>query len=306
MNDSGDVVGTSRDAQSEYRAFLYTAGGDLYDLNDVVSAAGVLPPGATLYAPRDINNRGQIVGHYLSAAGSGVFRYTPAQGETAAEFLDLGEGSAVAINENGDVLKRSSVYIDGVGEFNLPTTSDGRTWTPTAISGEYVSGYAYIPGTSRTEAVRYTLGESLAEPLGFLDPKSASRSSFGSDVNAFGTVAGHSSNPGRWTGAHAVLFFADGTLKDLGTLGGRSSSAVAINSSGDAAGYSDDGTSDVPAIFVWHAIDGTMKKVTITNLSESGLSYGDVHVRWINSAGVMCGTSGQALGARATILTPVQ
>jgi probable HAF family extracellular repeat protein len=321
MNNAGDVVGTSQlppqpDGTYGYHAFLYT-GGQMYDLNSVVPAE-VLPTGTVLLGASDINNLGQIVGYFKAPGGtwSPPFRYTPAIGGQPAEFLDLGRLGmrvAYAINDSGDVAGISldqngreypSIYMDDLrGVFPLPATPDGTRWRPTAISNMgYISGYTTYTSTGDyavQEAVRYTPGDTYAQPLGFLArSNTVGKNSSAYDVNDSGTVAGCSTK--KQSVSHAFVY-TDAGLRDLGTLGGQNSQAAGINSLGVVVGNSDDGISDFSPVFLYDLRDGTMKKVNITN--DPG-SY--VGARWINDSGVICGVLGPGIPSRAFVLTPAQ
>lgn len=112
-------------------------------------------------------------------------------------------------------------------------------------------------------------------------------------INAAGQVVGMDDN-GNWT--HATLW--DGQERtDLGTLGGRSATAQAINNAGQVVGEAQTASGDRRA-FLWE--DGVM-----TDLG----TLPDTHTAWpsnlwsqanaINASGQIVGYSHDALGMRA-------
>ncbi|HEY4311342.1 MAG TPA: PEP-CTERM sorting domain-containing protein [Pirellulales bacterium] len=64
INDNGDIVGNSRDADLVWHAFIYTTG-QMFDLNTLVGPA----PSFWIEAALGINNLGQIVGYGPDATG---------------------------------------------------------------------------------------------------------------------------------------------------------------------------------------------------------------------------------------------
>jgi probable HAF family extracellular repeat protein len=104
-------------------------------------------------------------------------------------------------------------------------------------------------------------------------------------INNRGEIAGAS-------GAHAVLWTAD-AIQDLGTLGGQTSEAHAINSGGWVVGVSD--TAAGPRAFLWK--DGSMLDLGV--LSGDSGSRAD-HV---NDSGMVVGASQGSGGVRAFIWT---
>jgi probable HAF family extracellular repeat protein len=92
--------------------------------------------------------------------------------------------------------------------------------------------------------------------LGTLDGSQSD--SFASGINASGQVVGQSSTAG-YTAPHAFLY-ANGVMKDLGTLGGLESGASGINASGQVVGSS--GIAEKTFLGVYHAFlytNGIMK-----------------------------------------------
>ena len=93
-------------------------------------------------------------------------------------------------------------------------------------------------------------------------------------INDDGHVVGHTSSP------YLAFLWSDGTMVELGTLGGHSR-AYAINSNGQIAGYSHYSGREFHA-FIWS--NGVMK-----DLSDPDVSYSSAH--GINDAGLVVGHS---------------
>jgi probable HAF family extracellular repeat protein len=100
-------------------------------------------------------------------------------------------------------------------------------------------------------------------------------------INRSGQVAGWASIGGL---VHAVVWSADGTIRDLGTLGGQQSAASGINDLGQVVGSSDSRQGVTP--FLWSAADG------MTPLPTFGSASG------VNNAGRVAGTASTATGDR--------
>jgi probable HAF family extracellular repeat protein len=138
-----------------------------------------------------------------------------------------------------------------------------------------VTGYSYMPGNADTHAFLYD-GTTMLD-LGTLG--GFSNVSYGFGINASGQVAGYSATN---SGFHAFLY--DGTMHDLGTLGGSSSYGEGINDGGHVTGYSSTTGNAGPHAFVY---DGTI-------LHDLGTLGGS------SSYGFDINASGQVTGYSAT------
>ena len=90
---------------------------------------------------------------------------------------------------------------------------------------------------------------------------------------------------------------SQGSITDLGTLGGTNSGANAVNSAGDIVGYADlAGTGTDPRAFVWH--NGVMTNLGTLGVDANGTSESS-YAQGVNDAGAVAGFSSTPLSRRA-------
>ncbi|MDN4038546.1 hypothetical protein [Massilia sp. YIM B02443] len=194
--------------------------------------------GARSSFPRAVNNLGIVVG-YSSVGGLG--RPTVWIGRRGFELATLGGRYGVAedINDAG--------VIVGIGT-TADSASRGMSWFLGArrnlgtLDGADTASHAYgvnnlgkivgigmLPDRSASRAVAWRGGAPRQATLG------GSSTAYG--VNDFGYSVGSSRTAGPDSQEHAALWRPDGSVQDLGTLGGRLSIAYSINNKGKAVGY---------------------------------------------------------------------
>lgn len=228
-------------------------------------------------APEDI---GQVVRgkHILRLFGWVVaLAATPVFGGpvyTVAGFSTLGgySSAASAINASAQVAGTSTM-TDGSsvaflassnGTAPLELLSGGLASSASGINASgAVAGTTYFEGSA--QATLWTMGG--AAGLGTL----GGADSYATDVSGSGIVVGGASTS---SGAlHAYAY--DGTMRDLGTLGGGSwSAAYAINGSGQVVGYGDVGGGAFSA-FLWTTTGGMTPLGTLGGRSSYAMDISD-------------------------------
>lgn len=165
VNDSGQVVGSSLNAEEQYTPFLIDRG-VMYDLNTLIRE----PTGPLPFAAYAINNFGQIVGnhHVLNpeyeaiTPGMGGLTFTTTLGTTlefeywvergaTAPWDAPGDSPSATCGEAPHTLLRLSVRIE--------TTSAERTWLPATVLADCGSSTNWrAVSVSLPPGVPHTLG----------------------------------------------------------------------------------------------------------------------------------------------------
>lgn len=234
-----------------------------------------LSPGISSFA-FGINDSGQVVGYVNDISGE---RATIWNGTTATELGTLGgtRSSALGINDAGQVVGYSTTASgafratawSGTTAIDLGILPGGISSQANAINNAgQVFGNSSTFGAFRATVWNGTTITDLSPGIPYAQVRG---------VNNAGQAVGVASNGGVtqatiWNGTAATY---------LGTLGGTSSTAVAINASGQVVGeYSSSG--QFPRAAVWN---GT----TATDLGTLGGSYSQA--LGINSTGQIVGSS---------------
>src|SRR2546430_2070318 len=304
INDRGQVVGWSYNATGRQHAFLW----DQSNMTDL----GTLP-GGSFSTANAINEAGQVVGAGDVASGdihaflwengtmtdlgpgsanriNDVGQVVGTSGSHAALWenggmVDLGWGSASSINHAGQIVGYSvgSGEIHGFLWYHGNATDLGTS--PNSTSSQAVGinreGQAVgFSGTNQDHAVLWTLPRIAPSPpprfpirdLGFLpSPYNVTSTALG--VNDVGQIVGGSGGA-VGVGAHAFLW-QDGTMTDLGTLGGRDSEAFDINNAGQIVGWSTPASGGMHHAFLWE--NGVMADLGTLggDFREAAGSHGD-------------------------------
>lgn len=247
--------------------------------------------------PADLNDSGQVVGwEGFYPNDQDAFLWTQAGGMVALPFLTGGEGyaEATAINNSGIIVgiafnsanRRRAVKWQNGTVIDLGTLSSGNLVESGALGindkGEVV-GYAEtgstdINGWPIRHAVKWSVNN-VIQDLGVL--AGGDTHSYAYDINLYGAACGYSDDgPGGTSNRHPVKF--EGTVTNLGSLGGSLGHAWAINDAEQISGDSNVAGNSTSHAYKWTS--GIMKDVGALGDSYS-LALD------INIFGQMCGIS---------------
>jgi len=226
------------------------AGPHSYFLTEFTGLPGSAGPGVF-----DLNNFGVAAG---SLGEQAAYWSSPTNAHLLAGLGDL-YAAAFGINDVGnacgkafvDAEHQRAVYWEGTAAAQILPDLDTRPDMGNSTCNQ-LNGAAAKIGTSQTfSGDTHATAWDSANGIHDLGTLQGSGDSEAVGINASGSIVGSSSftYPDGGTAKHAVLW-RNGSLMDLGTLGGRNSFADAINDAGQIVGYADlnVGTSDSPAI----------------------------------------------------------
>ena len=185
-----------------------------------------VPAGFTAYA---INNRGHVAGTNGAAA---VW-----DGATVRDYGALAPGSfAQAISNGGQLAggyEDSAVVFSAAGLRNVERgTLFASSYAIGLNDSGAVIGNAYWGAGERMRG--FVVARGMTRPI----PSLGGDFSFALAINRHGQVTGNAAvTSDSADAAYRAFIFRDGTLLDLGTLGGRDSAGNDINDAGQVAGY---------------------------------------------------------------------
>jgi probable HAF family extracellular repeat protein len=256
INDRGHTVGLSQNGEIDPLLGILAAVGVLWQKDGQILDLGTLGGNESLAVA--INSRDQIVG---AAANT-----------TLDAFSILGWGTQT----------RAFLWQEGTMH-DLGTLGGPDAFAIFVNDRSQVAGFAYTNSTPNP-----VTGVPTQDPFLWENGRMRDLGTLGgtlSFVNAFnnrGQVAGQSNLAGDLT-AHPFLW--DGqTLKDLGTLGGSSGAAYALNDKGEVGGEARTTSDAASHAFLW--TNGVMTDLGTINDDTCSA------VHWINSKGLVVGTSG--------------
>jgi probable HAF family extracellular repeat protein len=244
----------------------------------IVSLGGLGSSGSTTgYA---LNSSGTVVGWgQASTGGQQAFVSTP----SGLQAIPLGSGTesfAYGINDAGTVV--GNTYING--------QSHGTIWSSGMATD--LGANTYATAINGSGEVAGSNGEAFVVMNGQLEDLALPSSmnwSAAYGLNDAGTVVGD----GRLSNGtfRALVWNANGTVDSLGTLGGASSEATGVNSSGEVTGFASLANGYQHA---FSATNGTM--TDLGTLGGSSYAYG------INASGEIVGYSYLANGDQHAFL----
>jgi probable HAF family extracellular repeat protein len=224
-----------------------------------------------------INNVGDVVGAGDPSHSGNLqaFNWSPTQGVQWLGTLGGELSAAGGINASGAVvglsytatnLQHAFLWTQAAGMQDMtPTLTNVGGATATAINASSEAAGYYFPDGTRT-----TMGFTWTQAGGLQTFGPAGTLAFA--INDAGTVVGQA--PAANSNKHAFSFTAAGGLKDLGTLGGSSSSALSINNNNWIVGNSltSTGTGFLHG-FLWTPTAGMQDFTTLANFSANEATY---------------------------------
>ncbi|MFQ5741315.1 MAG: M56 family metallopeptidase [Acidobacteriota bacterium] len=283
INDSGDVVGASRNASGIVHPFLWTRDGGMIDLGN---------PVASHTRAVQVNRQGFVLCETFNTFRFRAFVWTPENGMVDIGGLDpdLPLTFPKAMNDQGQVVGGSrgprgllQAFIwspeEGIAQLGAPGWSEALA----------INDAGQVVGYSDDKAFLW----SAQEGLRFLAPPGATFS-VAADVNNLGQVVGYAKFDGGFE--HAFLWEPETGALDLGTLGDEFpiSLAVEINDLSQVVGRSlslpDEVSAEQVRAFQWTPENG-MKDIGVSS-SESRLA--------INAMGQILGTYGHDSSSTGT------
>jgi len=265
INSSGEVVGSLNN-----QPFVWTRSGGFQFLGDL---------GGGVYSCCVINDNGEVAGaSHLPNGIIHAFLWTASTGMQDLGSILGGQSDAASINNNGEIAGDSSTpdgivshaffWSQATGSIDIGPLNGYSSSQSTALNDTGEIAGTEGTQTGPTSPFRWTLATGIQALPGL-----GGNSNFPLAINDQGQIASISSIASQaW---HAAFWPPDGSIQDLGTLAGDSSSrALHINASGHVAG---DSWGANTSIFFWTPENGMLDIGTIAtpHTSLGGLNNRD-------------------------------
>jgi probable HAF family extracellular repeat protein len=281
INAQGDVAGAGPLDDYLRSHAIVSRGGVVVDLGTLEGDAGSA-------AAADINDGGTVVG--WSTLGDAVHAFMWRDG-VMQDLGDLGTTWYPRVSESGLIagtrytydpfVERATLWVDGIPSALPPLPGGAISYGTDIDAAGRVVGYspkadAFYHATRWTNGVPFDLGVLPGEET------NQWATSYARATNDAGDVVGQASF--GLSQNHAFLY-RDGTMRDLGSLGGPSSDAAAINRLGQVVGTSMIDPGHVHA-FVWDEASGLRDLNTLIDPASGWVLR---TATGINDAGVIIG-----------------
>jgi probable HAF family extracellular repeat protein len=281
VNAGGQVVGWAWTADRAQHAFSWTQARGIVDLGTL--------DGFVQSAAAAVSDSGQVVGSAYTGEYEveRAFSWTEAGGMVDLGTLGGAHSRAVAVNESGQVVGRSTIadgsehafsWTEAGGMVDLGTLGGSLSRSVAVNESGQVVGHSltvdgYIRGFSWTQAGGMV-------DVGTLDGFAHSSAEAVSDA---GQIVGSAETAGLEV-RHAISWTPTGGMVDLGTLGGTSSKAIAVNENGQVVGSAETGRGFEHA-FSWTPTGGMVDLGTLGGrwseavaVNDSGQVVGDAQI----------------------------
>jgi probable HAF family extracellular repeat protein len=244
--------------------------------------------------PNGINETDMVAGTIFPTGDrpSRAFLYN---GTATVDLGDFGGASSQAFNiTRCGYVAGSALRPDGIAQAFLYDGTLRDIGTPGIFSeAAAVSDCRKVVGVALFGGARHAfLYDGEMHDLGTLPGRTRSSAV---DINTAGVVAGNSDTADGSAPEHAFIYDSAGTagLQDLGTLGGLSSNAVAINSAGQVIGFSFTSADQMRA---FRYSGGTMQNLGTLEGDDSSAAFD------VNDAGFVVGMSGTFVGMQRAFM----
>jgi probable HAF family extracellular repeat protein len=246
-----------------------------YTMTDLGNLGGGVSQGFGINASGEVAGRSYLNKVFFFKCGRHTCRFTQNDPFSwiAGTMTDLGTFNAMTMSEATAVNGAGDVVGGSNGDAFLVHNGKMTDLGPGQATG--INGFGEIVGNSQGA---FLISGKTRTTLPDLSSYGGGGFSGASGINDNHQIAGSSDNASGYS--HAVMW-SNGTITDLGTLGGTQSAAYAVNNLGQVTGWAHT-ASEATHVFLWS--NGTM-----TDLGTFGL---DPVGEAINNHGVIGGQSG--------------